>query len=1750
MLLAILVVIPNQTGLPNPQSNTSKSIHLLHTAPASFSSGTQLEVYAAENTSSAQGQLQGITDNSNAPTTTGTESIETGTSMTGWATTTGGDVGLATASDGSGTVYAYTVDPALSSKSSNLVANSATVFSLNGAAVTPNDSYGYMAGLDQSSNNGLFSVDFASGAVKEQPVAGSSGSGLSAVAVCPDGNTVIATGIGGHLYIYTGAASNPTSLSLSSTSVSVGTNPRAVDCIGTYAYVANKGSDSISVVDLTSESVTHTISLPTGSSPDALALSNGNLYVAENGIGKLATISLANYNISQLNVGTNPDSVVVAGNVYVGNGGSSTVSVVNPSGTTLLSSVSLSASPDALAVGYAPPAPGFGVLDTLGLGSAAQACMCNASDENVGDLSAEASMGDSADTTEQVDSSIALDAMGGDPVNTATGNFTFSLPSFGVSGLGTPLSAGLTYNSALRTQLATPNVGLGWSSGPGLSLSLNSTSGVVTVNEENGSELTFDPQSSGTCPSGYQLLENVSSAYCSQDQSQALLLNTSNTWTLYRFLPTFESFSFCANSTGCSVGSRSYTNNQLESMADGDSNTTVVSYLSAGSGACPTTGLAGAVSNCVIYSLAYPSGAGRSLIFEENSASQVIAITNSQQTLVLDYCAQSSCTTTLGSLSLSSVSGDLISSSLSTTGGASNDTSTRTWDFGYDETSNLNAINQVVDPNGVNASTPYATTTNTYDDASSSDPTFGWVTKQVDGMGLSTSFNYGAYDPTTGTGPVVMTDPYGNETLYSYAGFGLAGVTQGYGSPSPSTTLYTRDSSSGAGGTGGTGLVTQTIDPNGHVSEYSVDSYGRVTGFQDPMGNTLAYTYSSSITLSNGAINPSFYLPLDVVNAASSEEIINTYYPDGNLDTVTANPSYPSAPSASTDQVTTYSYCESSTCSVGSNSYVKGELESIQDPNNSLTSTQFVTYTYDSYGDETSSTETGVSASGASQPLTTSYSYDSIGQIYCEVSPKENGLSSPPSCPSVTGAYVSGTSSYTYNALGETVTSTNPDSSTFTSGYDGNGNLTSYTDAMSTPNVTDYFYDKDNRLIQTEAGATSSSPISTYNYYDVTSNSSTYCTSFPAGATLCNATQDGNGNYTSTYYDALGRVVLYAPPTSQSTSPLESTTSYTYDSVGNVTTKVDGSGTTTYTYYANNQLDTTTYSLPATGVSQPSNTSYTYYPSGQDKSMTDGTGTTTYEYDNFGRLISVVDGAGNTVTYGYDKDSNLTCISYPNSGSSTCQSSYTPGSTTGIVTYTYDSANRMTSMQDWLSASDITKFGYDSGSNLTNVTYPASTGGSTGSPESITRSYDPNNLILTENFNYPNLGTGGTTIDNTYTQNNDGLLGSESRSTNGGTPSGGNYTYDALNQVVGAPVEGFTYDNAGNMTQHSVYFTPTYLQYNQVDEPCFSSTSSGGSCSSPPTSGTTTFGYGSAGQRCYSYVGTTSGSCANPLPGTSSTLPSQSNITTYEWDEAGNLVCETAPNTTSKTCWNQSSTYSSTYSYNADGLRMSETPAGGSLEQFTYDTVSSNPLVIEDGTNYYLYGPMGPNGLQTPIEQITVSGSAPYYIQSSITGTYIVSNASGSGGLAIEGFGTYGGCSSPYCPTTSAPIGFKSGYNDPNTTLYYFNHRYYDPSTDQFLSVDPLVSITHQPYSFANNDPVNLSDPSGDASGIGPVINGTQTGVVISVASAGIYRTAGSGAIRSFKSTRCGTIIALGAGFVAGFAAGAISNSSSGPPQG
>ncbi|MHB8660151.1 MAG: RHS repeat-associated core domain-containing protein [Solirubrobacteraceae bacterium] len=57
---------------------------------------------------------------------------------------------------------------------------------------------------------------------------------------------------------------------------------------------------------------------------------------------------------------------------------------------------------------------------------------------------------------------------------------------------------------------------------------------------------------------------------------------------------------------------------------------------------------------------------------------------------------------------------------------------------------------------------------------------------------------------------------------------------------------------------------------------------------------------------------------------------------------------------------------------------------------------------------------------------------------------------------------------------------------------------------------------------------------------------------------------------------------------------------------------------------------------------------------------------------------------------------------------------------------------------------------------------------------------------------------------------------------------------------------------------------------------------------------------------------------------------------------------------------------------------------------------------------------------------------------------------------------------------------------DPETGLQYLRARYYDPQTGQFLTRDPIEAQTRQPYSYANDNPVNNTDPTGQSVAVTP----------------------------------------------------------------
>ena len=464
--------------------------------------------------------------------------------------------------------------------------------------------------------------------------------------------------------------------------------------------------------------------------------------------------------------------------------------------------------------------------------------------------------------------------------------------------------------------------------------------------------------------------------------------------------------------------------------------------------------------------------------------------------------------------------------------------------------------------------------------------------------------------------------------------------------------------------------------------------------------------------------------------------------------------------------------------------------------------------------------------------------------------------------------------------------------------------------------------------------------------------------------------------------------------------------------------------------------------------------------------------------------MSETNAAGATDTYGYDASSNLACVSYPNTASNTCSSSGTPS---GVVRYTYNQVNQLTSLTDW--AGDTLTFTYNGNGQQCWVSTYAPATPSCSSPPHQSGS-------VTTNYTYDSLGNVSdlkTTTGTAPTNLLDLAVGSRDANSDitaetptvGGTAnSQDRYSYNETSQVASGPITGASGDNSYTYTATSrITADTTAFQsaaYTGAGALCWTlAGTSTNSCSSPPT-GATTYSSNSDGQR-------------------TGTVTHTGNTQSYGWETESNRL--TCMNTNGSTCSTSSPTSTTTvYTYDGDGLRTSAT-IGSTTTNFTWGTIASSSRLVSDGAWDFIYTP----GAAAPLEQIATSGSSP-------TTNLLLSDESGNTrGLVQLSSGTHydqlvnytdydaygtpitqsGGSVETGGLTTSqtsinsnyvgsTPWGFGEGYSDP-TGLIYLISRYYDSASGQFLSVDPLVSQTMEPYEYAGENPMAHTDPSGQS---------------------------------------------------------------------
>ena len=984
----------------------------------------------------------------------------------------------------------------------------------------------------------------------------------------------------------------------------------------------------------------------------------------------------------------------------------------------------------------------------------------------------------------------------------------------------------------------------------------------------------------------------------------------------------------------------------------------------------------------------------------------------------------------------------------------------------------------------------------------------GHKTSQTDADGNTTSYTYGV----VGHPDVVatQTDPDGNVTSYSYnAAAQVTSQTVTFGSYTATTvnaydsagnqfcTVEPYEAANGVscpasppaspptvGNDPYLGATITTYDAEGRVVQTTNPIGGITYTAYDPSGNTFCTVdpYEAAKGVTCPAAPPAS--PPTVGNDAYLGDTITTYDAQNRVIQVT-NP---------LGGITLTSYDNA------------GQVQqtTVESDNPTADPNVVTDYTYDPDGRQLTATVDP----GGGLAQTTAQSYDPNGNAYCTVSanayaagstayqcpPWQNSwITAPPNPNSLystnpTSAQANNVTTTFHNANGQEVQTTNADVNTTVTAIDGDGRsycnadptnvatyLTAYPTAAwpylcpaappasppgpgSNPGYATTIFDAAGLTLSTtdQLGDTTS-----YTYTpggqkltvtDPRSQVTTNCYYFQNGAGQCAQNAPAAGGSGSDLYSTATPATL--------ADPAGEVTTNTYYPGGQLDTTATPAGTTTKVYDANIDVTSVNYSGTATGYSAPANLTYTYNPDGTRNTVLDATGTTTYGYDADRNVTSQSLAATGTLT------NKAVSYSYYATGvpASTVYPSYT-GHTNPTVTYNYDPTGTMTSETDWLG--NQVAFGHDTDGNNTSQNNNVSTGNPNGT-SSTTFSYDNadrntqavstvaqtcgGNETLTQSF----TGTGGSrNSDGQVTQDSENYTGSCS----GQTGYQRNYSYDLAGRVIyqgsspqGAGPNNYGYDGSGDPTTISNHDTNSNFDtYTQTFDNAGEATAQSPVIGSQGAS--TSYAYDTLGDLTNATVGTNSAS--------------------YSYNQVGQMVAAATPSG------------NASYLYNADGLTAATTNGGTS--QFTWNTTGSLALILSDSTNDYLYGPG-----TTPVEQINLATSAPTYMTYTPSdSSWLTTNNAGD----ETGFWRYDAYGTPTLGTPTSPFGYAGQYTDTTTSgLVNMRARWYESQSGSFTTKDPAFNATNTAYTYAGEDPVDMNDPTGYATGdphvVGPYCSG------------------------------------------------------------
>ncbi|HKN77131.1 MAG TPA: RHS repeat-associated core domain-containing protein [Candidatus Acidoferrum sp.] len=206
--------------------------------------------------------------------------------------------------------------------------------------------------------------------------------------------------------------------------------------------------------------------------------------------------------------------------------------------------------------------------------------------------------------------------------------------------------------------------------------------------------------------------------------------------------------------------------------------------------------------------------------------------------------------------------------------------------------------------------------------------------------------------------------------------------------------------------------------------------------------------------------------------------------------------------------------------------------------------------------------------------------------------------------------------------------------------------------------------------------------------------------------------------------------------------------------------------------------------------------------------------------------------------------------------------------------------------------------------------------------------------------------------------------------------------------------------------------------------------------------------------------------------------------TTYSYDNNGNTTTEVASSATTTFAWDYENRLTSvtlpgsggsvTFKYDPFGRRIYKS-SSSATSVYAYDGDNLIEETNSSGTVVARYS----QGLNIDEPLAMLRSSTTSYYQADGLGS-ITSLSNGAGALAqtytFDSFGKQTASSG----SLTNPFQYTARESDPETGLYYYRARYYDPSIGRLLSEDPLgFDGGSNFYSYTGNSPVNFDDPFG-----------------------------------------------------------------------